>query len=125
MGEVVAHMDKAVEKWQEEFTTPLKFLGTMGDIPTSSAAASLLACVEGALRGFIGDNDVGERVRSVRAYEAVFGGERGERKERVGMEFLRSREVLVDGEEEGVSAAEKADEFLEKFAEELVATKGW
>lgn len=120
MGEVVAHMDKSVSEWQEEFKTPLKFLGTMEDRPTSSAAASLLACMEGAVRCFIRENDVGERVRSVRAYEAVFGGEIETERERVREEFLRGREVLV-GEEDGLSAAEKADAFLEKLAEELLA----
>jgi hypothetical protein len=76
VGEVIAHMDKGVRVWQEEFKTPLKFLGSMGEGPTVGAAASLLACMEGAVREFVRENDFMERVRRGREYEAVHKGVR-------------------------------------------------
>ncbi|KAH5698691.1 MYND-type zinc finger protein samB [Parastagonospora nodorum] len=117
VGEVVAHMDRAVSAWQEEFKTPLRLLGSMGEGPTASAAASLLACMQGVVSGFIRENDFTERVRRSREYEAVHKGVREREMGKVVGEFLKEREVLVG--EEGMSADERADEFLRKLAEEL------
>jgi hypothetical protein len=119
VGEVVAHMDKAVVMWEKDLITPLRYIIGMADEPSSAAGTSLINHMDFAVREYIDNNNFTSRVRAVREYEKKYEDIREFKRRHIVDKFLESRNTLEEAEEEWEDPSYMDDDFMREFAKVL------